>query len=71
MAQKLIRVRMHRTIDQYPVVLELLRDEIYTLPADTAQHLIDAGSCELVLEESVPLSPRLEAAALAAARRRG
>ena len=63
MAQELVRVRMLRTIDQCPVVLELLRDEVYHLPAENAQHLIDAGACERVLE--TPTTPRLEAAALA------
>ena len=70
MAQDWSRVRMRRhdrSIQR--VVLELLQDEVYRLPAETAQRLIDAGACEPVLE--TPNTSRLEAAALAAARRRG
>jgi hypothetical protein len=68
MPQAMVHVRMRRTIDQCPVVLELLQGEIYQLPAETAHQLIDAGSCELADAAQLP---RLEAAALAPARRRG
>ena len=71
MAQELVRVRMLRTIDQCPIVLELLIDEVYDLPAANAQPLIDAGVCERASASPVTIGPRLEAAALAAARLRG
>ena len=66
MAQELVAVRMKHTIDEFPLVLELLMGEVYHLPRVYAERLTDSQACELVQD-----TPRLEAAALAAARRRG
>ena len=68
MAQTLVRVRMRRQIDQLPLVLELARDQEYDLPAEIASQLLTNGAAEAV---PTPTTPRLEAAALAAPRRRG
>jgi hypothetical protein len=66
MAQVLKRVRMLRTLDQFVEVRELLMGETYTLTADGADKLIQAG-----VAEAVESSARVEAAALAPPTRRG
>ena len=68
MAQELVAIRMTRTIDQLPVVLELRQDEVYWLPREYSDRLITAGSAEPAPQ---PVTPRLEAATLAGPRRRG
>jgi hypothetical protein len=67
MAPALTRVRMLRQIDQFPMVMQLDFEELYDLPADCAQRLIDAGAAEA----AAPKATRLEAAALAGPTRRG
>jgi hypothetical protein len=67
MPQELVQVRMLNTIDQCPIVLELLMGHVYTLPRANADALRDAGALEFVTDHSA----RLEAAAQAAPRRRG
>jgi hypothetical protein len=67
MAQEMVEVRMLRTIDQCPVVLELVMGQRYLLPRVNADALRDAGVLEFVAEKSA----RLEAAALASAAKRG
>jgi hypothetical protein len=69
--QEFVAVRMRHTIDQYPLVLELLMDHVYLLPKFYADRLLDTHACDRVLDGSTPTTPRLEAAALAPARRRG
>lgn len=66
--QEFVAVRMHQTIDQYAIVLELLKDHVYVLPKLYADRLLDNAVCELAPDSTVP---RLEAAALAGPRRRG
>lgn len=58
---------MLRTLDQCPVVLELVMGQRYLLPRVNAEALRDAGVLEFVTEKPA----RLEAAALTAATRRG
>ena len=70
MAQRMIRARMRRTIAQARVVLELTRDEVYHLPAAYWARLPD-DAYELVGYDAESRTSRLEAAALAPARRRG
>jgi len=67
--QEFVAVRMARTIDQFPLVLELLMGQVYLLPKFYADRLLDNAVCELVPEH--PMPSRLEAAALAGPRRRG
>jgi len=66
--QEFITVRMRQTIDQYAIVLELLRDHVYVLPKLYADRLLENAVCERVPDHT---APRLEAAALAGPRRRG
>lgn len=67
MAQEMVEVRMRVTIDQCPVVLELVMGQTYRLPRANAEPLRDAGALDIVTEKPA----RLEAAALSAAARRG
>jgi hypothetical protein len=69
--QEFVAVRMRHTIDQYPLVLELLMDHVYVLPKAYADRLLENHVCDLVPESASSTSPRLEAAALAGPRRRG
>jgi hypothetical protein len=69
--QEFVAIRMRQTIDQYPLVLELLMDHVYLLPKFYADRLLDTHACDRVPDGSTPTIPRLEAAALAPARRRG
>jgi hypothetical protein len=66
--QEFVTVRMRQTIDQFPLVLELLMDHVYVLPKFYADRLLDNAVCELVQD---PTPSRLEAATLAGPRRRG
>jgi len=66
--QEFVTVRMTRTIDQFPLVLELLMDHVYVLPKFYADRLLDTAVCERVQD---PTPSRLDAAALAGPRRRG
>jgi hypothetical protein len=70
MAEELVAVRMKHTIDQFPLVMELLMDQVYRLPKFYADRLMESQACERIDATSAS-TPRLEAAALAAARRRG
>jgi hypothetical protein len=67
MAQEMVDIRMLRTLDQCPIVLELVIGQTYRLPRVNAEALRDAGVLEFVTEKSA----RLEAAALSVAARRG
>jgi hypothetical protein len=69
--QEFVAVRMRHTIDQFPLVLELLMDHVYFLPKVYADRLLETHACDRVPDGSTPTIPRLEAAALAPARRRG
>jgi hypothetical protein len=69
--QEFVAVRMRHTIDQYPLVFELLMDHVYLLPKFYADRLLDTHACDRVPDDSTPTTPQLEAAALAPARRRG
>jgi hypothetical protein len=69
MATSLVRVRMLRHVAQFVQVVDLEMGETYELIPEMAAQFITNGMAELV--SAVPISPRLEAAALAAPRRRG
>jgi hypothetical protein len=69
MANTLVRVRMLRHVAQFVQVVDLEMGETYELVPEKAAQFITNGMAEP--ESAIPLTPRLEAAALAAPRRRG
>jgi hypothetical protein len=69
MANTLVRVRMLRHVAQFVQVVDLEMGETYELVPEKAAQFITNGMAEL--ESAIPVTPRLEAAALAAPRRRG
>src|SRR4030095_14157728 len=60
--QEFVAVRMRHTIDQFPLVLELLMDHVYFLPKVYADRLLDTHACDNVSDGSPPTTPRRGAA---------
>src|SRR4029450_2285672 len=54
--QEFVAIRMRQTIDQYPLVFELLMDHVYLLPKFYADRLLETHACDRVPADSTPPS---------------
>src|SRR4029453_4171056 len=61
--QDVVAVRMRHTIDQFPLVLELLMDHVYFLPKVYADRLLETHACDRVPDGSTPRTRRAGAGA--------
>src|SRR4029450_11660568 len=55
--QEFVAIRMRQTIDQYPLVFELLMDHVYLLPKFYADRLLDTHACDRAPDGFTPPTP--------------